>query len=170
MDAFELRAHVPESSPPLLSKADFRTLVRLGPLVSIDLIIRDPMDHVLLGLRTNEPAKGFYFVPGGRIRKNEPVRDAFSRILFEETSCLAAVNEARLLGVHDHLYDTNRFADPGYGTHYVVLAYELRVDKSAIPKIDSQHAEFVWWSEAEILASPHAHPNTKAYFSDRTRA
>jgi hypothetical protein len=38
-----------------------------APLVSFDLIIRDPDGRALLRLRTNDPAKGFYFVPGGRI-------------------------------------------------------------------------------------------------------
>jgi hypothetical protein len=42
----------------------------LAPLVSIDLIIRDNADRVLLGLRNNEPAKGYFFVPGGIILKD----------------------------------------------------------------------------------------------------
>src|SRR3954466_13792753 len=54
-----------------LSDAQFADVVRLAPLVSIDLVIRDPDGDVLVGLRTNAPAKGFWFVPGGRIRKNE---------------------------------------------------------------------------------------------------
>jgi colanic acid biosynthesis protein WcaH len=55
---------------------NFAQVIRLAPLVSIDLIIRDPIQDVLVALRTNEPAKGFYFVPGGRIRKDETIQAA----------------------------------------------------------------------------------------------
>jgi hypothetical protein len=55
--------------PQLSSVSDdeFAQVVRLAPLVSIDLVTRNANGHVLVGLRNNEPAKGVYFVPGGRI-------------------------------------------------------------------------------------------------------
>ena len=61
----------------LLSHSDLNTVIRLAPLVAIDLIIRDPQDRILLGLRNNEPAKGYFFVPGGIILKDEPLAEAF---------------------------------------------------------------------------------------------
>jgi 8-oxo-dGTP pyrophosphatase MutT (NUDIX family) len=71
----------------VLSEEEFGRIVRCAPLVSIDIIIRDPERKVLLGLRNHEPAKGYYFVPGGRIRKGELLKEAFSRILAAETAC-----------------------------------------------------------------------------------
>jgi len=65
----------------LLSHSDLNTVIRLAPLVAIDLIIRDPQDRILLGLRNNEPAKGYFFVPGGIILKDEPLAEAFVRIM-----------------------------------------------------------------------------------------
>jgi hypothetical protein len=59
------RSESPMTGP--LSDEDFAHIVGLVPLVSIDLIIRDANGNVLVALRTNEPAKGVYFVPGGRI-------------------------------------------------------------------------------------------------------
>ena len=47
----------------LLSHADLHTVVRLAPLIAIDFIIRNPRRDVLLGLRNNEPAKGFISSP-----------------------------------------------------------------------------------------------------------
>ena len=69
----------------LLSHADLNTVVRLAPLVAIDLIIRNGRDEVLLGLRNNEPAKGCYFVPGGMVMKNERLAEAFTRLVKSET-------------------------------------------------------------------------------------
>ena len=71
--------------PKFLSPADLRSVVRLAPLIAIDLIIRNRQEEVLLGLCNNEPAKGFYFVPGGMILKNERLRDAFARLWKNET-------------------------------------------------------------------------------------
>ena len=99
------------SRPVLLSPDDFHSVVRLAPLVSIDFIIRNARGEVLLGLRNNEPAKGFYFVPGGIILKQERPHEAFARILKRETNCNASLEDARLLGVYEHFYDANRFGD-----------------------------------------------------------
>ena len=71
------------SRPTLLSLDDFHTVVRLAPLVFIDFIIRNARGEVLLGLRNNEPAQGFYFVPGGIVLKQERLHEAFARILNE---------------------------------------------------------------------------------------
>src|SRR5215217_682629 len=87
----------------------FTQLVRLTPLVSIDLVIRNNEQKVLVALRTNEPAKGVYFVPGGCIRNNETIESAFTRILKAETGCIAKLADARFLGVFQHFYSTNRF-------------------------------------------------------------
>lgn len=41
------------------------------PLVSIDLMIKNAQDQMLWGRRNNRPAQGYWFVPSGRICKNE---------------------------------------------------------------------------------------------------
>jgi colanic acid biosynthesis protein WcaH len=46
----------------------FATVIRCAPLVSIDLVLRDPAGRVLVGCRNNEPARGMLFVPGSVIR------------------------------------------------------------------------------------------------------
>ena len=53
-----------------LSKTDFSFIVKNTPLISIDFCILKGK-KILLGKRLNSPAKDFYFVPGGRIRKGE---------------------------------------------------------------------------------------------------
>ena len=154
--------------PPLppaafLPHDQLRHVVRLAPLVAIDLVIRNARGEILLGLRNNEPAKGCYFVPGGMILKNERLRDAFARILKAETNFTAAIEDARLLGAYEHFYANNRFGEAGYGTHYVVLGYELKIDDTTALRSDDQHSELRWWTEADLLASPDVHHNTKAY-------
>jgi colanic acid biosynthesis protein WcaH len=159
------------NAPRFLAGGDFARIVRLTPLVSIDLVVKDPQGRALVGLRVNEPAKGKYFVPGRVILKNETIQDAFARILTAEIGIEASLDDAAFLGVFEHFYDTNRFGDPDYGTHYVVLAYEICLDQRPLIKTDSQHSHVRWMSEAEICREDGVHPNTKAYFSlDRSTA
>lgn len=152
------------TTPRFLSDANFAHIVRHAPLVAIDIIIKDPEKNVLLGLRMNQPAAGRYFVPGGVIRKNETIGDAFARILKAEVGFQTSLNEATFLGVFEHFYETNRFESLDYGTHYVVLAYELNLKQRPLVAIDSQHIDVRWMSEVEILSAINVHPNTKAYF------
>jgi colanic acid biosynthesis protein WcaH len=148
----------------ILSDDEFARVVRLAPLVSIDLIIRDANQNVLVGLRTNEPAKGVYFVPGGCIRKDETIQNAFVRILESEIGCRASFEDARFLGVFQHFYSTNRHGFSGYGTHYIVLAYELRFDSRPAIVLDAQHSIHRWMNEAELKTATDVHDNTKGYF------
>jgi colanic acid biosynthesis protein WcaH len=108
-----------------LNDIEFAQVVRSTPLISVDLIIRDPDGKVLVGLRTNEPARGFYFVPGGIILKNETIAAAFARILHSELGCQVSFEKARFVGIFEHFYSANRFGNPEFGTHYIALAYEV---------------------------------------------
>ncbi len=153
------------NEPQYRSNDDFAHIVRHAPLVSIDIVIKDDEDNVLVGLRSNEPAKDFYFVPGGVIRKNETLENAFTRILQAEIGYRACLSDATFLGAFEHFYETNRFGDPAYGTHYVVLAYALKLGARPAIELDSQHREVRWMSEADIVASARVHPNTQAYFA-----
>src|SRR5215207_6942602 len=122
-----------------LTREEFRDVVKNTPLVSIDLIIRTRTGKVLLGKRLNKPAKGSLFVPGGRIRKDEKVGQAFERIAQMELGRKYPLHEAHALGVFDHIYDMgdNIFDDPNFRTHYVVLGYELLVGDEIpdLPKV-----------------------------------
>lgn len=147
-----------------LPPEDFDQIVRLTPLVAIDLVVRSADGRVLVGRRRFEPAKGLLFVPGGRITKNETMAAAFRRITRAELGSEHSIGEARLLGVYDHIYSTNNHERPGFGTHYVTLGYELTSALETTDLPDDQHGEYAWKTPAELLASPEVHDNTKAYF------
>lgn len=165
----------PSASPPSeplpgarLSAEDFATIIRLTPLVAIDLIVRAPDGRVVLGRRRNQPAKGCLFAPGGRIAKNETLAVAFKRLTRAELGVERDLSEARMLGAYDHLYAENVFEQPGYGTHYVTLAWELPLGGATDELPLDQRDEYLWLSEAEILARPDVHANTKVYFQAPT--
>jgi colanic acid biosynthesis protein WcaH len=145
-----------------LNEREFLHIVDATPLVSIDLILRNERGEILLGRRTNRPAQGFWFVPGGRIRKNERVAEALRRISNRELGC--ELSEAKLIGVFDHIYPDNFLGAPEVNTHYVVLGMEAAWPANAEAKADNQHDALRWWPVDELLASAEVHENTKAYF------
>ncbi len=151
------------TKPRKLSNTEFLEVISRTPLVAIDLVIRDPENNILLGRRINEPAKGKWFVPGGRILKGESLEAAFERISVAEIGERHFRSEARLIGVFTHNYDTNYFLVDGVTTHYVVLAFELRVNKRFKISTSKQHDEFNWFSHRSQDSDIHEY--TLAYFN-----
>lgn len=138
----------------------FKSIIQHTPLISIDLIVRNEVGEVLLGKRVNAPAKGYWFVPGGRVRKNETLDDAFVRLVREELGIESGVTrvDAKFLGVFEHFYDDCVFGDD-ISTHYIVLAYTLSL--TSIRKINgiSQHHEFKWIKKSMIEHDLHFYSN-----------
>jgi colanic acid biosynthesis protein WcaH len=147
-----------------LDQKRFLEVIDAVPLVAVDLIIKNGSGEILLGKRCNSPAKGFWFVPGGRIRKNEQISEAITRISGSELGIVVHREWARLLGAFDHLYNDNFLGIDGVDTHYVVLAYEFDLEDCPPFSPDDQHSEMRWWKVAELLRSPEVHQNTKNYF------
>lgn len=153
-----------------LNNEQFLEVIDRTPLVSIDLIIRDSKNRILLGRRVNEPAKGKWFVPGGRIMKDESLNEAFERVSNAEIGTKYSRNEARLIGAFTHLYETNVFLEDGVSTHYIVLAFELQLADNAEIKERTQHNEYKWFSIEEAdpnvgkLPDPDVHENVLEYF------
>ena len=146
----------------MLNDTEFLRIIAATPLVSIDLILRNERGEVLLGQRLNKPAQGCWFVPGGRIWKNERVADALRRISQRELGI--TITETELLGVFDHIYPDNFLGAPDVNTHYVVLGLAASVSTQVPLVTDDQHGELRWWSVDALLGSDVVHENTKAYF------
>lgn len=148
-----------------LDEKSFIEVTKNTPLVSIDLLIEDERGRFLLGKRINKPAQGFWFVPGGRILKNQTLREAFTSIAQRELNLALSFDDAKLRGVYEHFYDDNYYEVPGFGTHYVVVAYEAVLPRGAfdvLPK--DQHDEWQFMSPWEIENRAGVHPSSKAFF------
>lgn len=142
----------------------FLQTINATPLVAIDLIVWNDEGSYLLGHRINRPAQGFWFVPGGRIRKNESLDDAFRRIARDELGIPDMERvDADLVGVYEHMYEDNVSGEAGISTHYIVLGYKLHcaVNLETLPT--AQHTIYRWATAAEIMADSTVHANTQAY-------
>jgi len=145
----------------LLSQEDFSHVVEHTPLISIDLIVKNSKGEVLLGKRVNEPASGYWFVPGGRIFKDETLHDAFLRTTNSELSLSLEQSQAKFYGLYEHFYHNNVFTN-NFSTHYIVMAHEIETE--TIPSINHQHSEYQWFTIKNLLEDESVHGYTKDYF------
>ena len=151
----------------MIKDDEFLQVIKHTPLVSIDLIIRNEDSDILLGQRCNKPAQNFWFVPGGRIQKNETIEQAFKRLINKELGINIAFSKASLLGAYNHIYADNYLGQAGINTHYVVLGFELTITTSQTLTGDNQHSRLQWWPLTELMQESKVHENTKAYFKIR---
>ncbi|WP_249554564.1 GDP-mannose mannosyl hydrolase [Shewanella sp. 10B] len=150
-----------------LDQTTFATVIQSTPLVSIDLVVTNSNGQVLLGQRLNRPAKNYWFVPGGRILKDESLADAFKRLTRDELGQTFTIEQAQLLGPFDHFYTDNVFSNVG-STHYVAIVFCLQLDSqlTSLP-LAVQHAGYQWFDIPSLLADASVHKHTKWYF-DKT--
>lgn len=145
-----------------LDQATFTTVLASTPLVSIDLIVQNSQGQILLGERKNRPAQHYWFVPGGRILKNESLALAFKRLTLAELGVELSIQAASLQQPYDHFYTDSVFGDTP-STHYVAIAYRVLVTElTTLP--EQQHRAYRWFSIDELLTDPLVHQHTKAYF------
>jgi colanic acid biosynthesis protein WcaH len=155
--------------PSMLPSKKFEEIVESTPLVSIDLVVRAPDKKILLGKRVNRPAQGYWFVPGGRLLKDESVKLTLKRLLDIELAIRPEDISIRPLGIYQHFYPDN-FSGDKFGTHYVVLAYEIGLLNMPCSLPDIQHSDYKWFEEYELLKSNEVHDHTKWYFIKNKQA
>jgi colanic acid biosynthesis protein WcaH len=146
-----------------LDESTFKTVISNAPLISIDLVVKNSQGQYLLGYRTNRPAQNYWFVPGGRIHKNEPMDAAFCRLTEAELGIKLERQSARFLGPYEHFYDDYVFGQD-VSTHYVVLAYEITIDIALVNLPAEQHSQYQWFEKSELMERGDVHQHSKWYF------
>lgn len=153
----------------MLDKARFLSVVDAAPLVAMDLVVlREGREgtELLLGQRNNRPAQGWWFVPGGRIRKNETLQAALARVAHHELGLdLATLPKLPVhLGAFEHFYDDCFAGDVGVSTHYVVMGNLLQLPAGTeLAATDAQHSGVRWWPLEQAAQAADVHPFTKDY-------
>ena len=139
----------------------FKEIIRHTPLVSIDLLVQNK-SNFLIGKRAIDPAKNFWFTPGGRILKDETISEAFERITFMELGKSFPIKEAIFHGNYEHHHPNNFFSEE-FTTHYIVMCYFIPLNESIVLPKD-QHTSFKWIDKKSIIDDNNVHHFVKDYF------
>jgi colanic acid biosynthesis protein WcaH len=124
-----MEAHIPAEL--------YRKIIEVLPVVCVDCIIRRDDGKYLLVERANEPMKGEWWTPGGRIRKNEfPVAAALRKAKDEVGLHLVY---PRFVGYLDDKYHNSAFRVP---SHCISLVFESRSIGSV--KLNKEATRYKW--------------------------
>ena len=117
-----------------IPRATYERIVECMPIVSVEaLIVSEGM--LLFLRRKNEPAKGEWWFPGGRILKGESLKKALYREIIEETGLELISSE--FVGVYSRVFPER---------HDITIAYLCKC-KEGIVRLNEEHSKYAFFSE-----------------------
>jgi len=152
----------------MLNLENFKQVVEHAPLFAIDLVVVNDKNQILVGERFNAPAKGAWFVPGGRVYKNESLEEAFKRISKAELGCEVERHQAWLLGLYDHFYDDSFFGDD-VSTHYINATHVIRLTNQQLNLPTDQHSHYQWIAIDSLNVNNDVHQYSKIFLPELNR-
>lgn len=126
----------------LIPRALYRKIHQVLPIVTVDLVVKNGGDFLLVKRKNNPKANVWYF-PGGRVLKGERLKETAKRKLKEETGISG--KNLKLLGVHDHFYNPEASYFKGFASHVVAVVFEVEVGRKARVVLDAQSSDFKWF-------------------------
>jgi colanic acid biosynthesis protein WcaH len=138
--------HTPGPHPrivgPYLPRPLFLTMHMNVPIVCVDMVVKYKNEFLLVK-RANPPERGKWFVPGGRIAKNETLATAVGRKLFEETGLKAGAPEFLMLAEH---FNVKEYLPRG-NSHFITFVFLVHVRSKKSVRLDAQSSEARWFSK-----------------------
>jgi len=168
---------VPDRKP--VPNHKYINIVKYSTLVSADLLL-DYNDTIFMGIRTNQPAQGYWFNPGARLYKGETPKRGIVRILQTELGLTHRIHELfrntffQYKGCYEHAYNTNFKNIRGISTHYFTHAFHVVLSRNQYEGItrefvkDRQHTETAWIPKMDIYHGTYhgrlIHPFVQQFF------
>ena len=109
------------------------------PIPCVDLIILNDKEEILLARRANNPAKGEWWFPGGRIHYLETRLEAVERKLKEECN-LEAISIVEV-GTYDVFIDKS---NNDFKSHSITTVFQVNVGANTLYNLDDQNSEADW--------------------------
>lgn len=122
-----------------IPKEEYIKIQTVLPILCVDcLIVHD--GKCLLLKRTQEPAKGQYWFPGGRIFKGESIKNAAIRKAREEVNLDCKFE--RTISVEESMFEQQ--GDMQFDIHTVNICCQLSVDQITDLTLDNSHNGYLW--------------------------
>ena len=136
-----------------IDKKKFMEILDAVPICTVDVMfLNNSKTKTLLFKRVNDPLHGVFFAVGGRLLKNERIKDAAVRQVLRETGLSIFKDDLFFGGVQDEMHHNSVFKGISY--HAVNIYYGYILDESIQMKLDNQHTECKWIDVAEETLHP----------------
>jgi colanic acid biosynthesis protein WcaH len=103
----------------------YSAFIKCLPILCVDIITVVEGGYLLVR-RNEEPLKGEYWVPGGRLQQGENLKSAARRKLIEECGVEVAEERFSLFGVYEDVFDRSSFGRHIYHTISMVFKVEVK--------------------------------------------
>lgn len=137
----------------IVSDEEYRRILSVMPVVCIDCLVVNEQGEYLLVKRQNEPLKGQYWVPGGRLHKNERLTDAVHRKMRQEIG--VDVNIIKNVGFFEEFFPISREGADG-GAHMISIIFKV-TPRSYDIRLDDQSGEWGWFKELPPRFGQYGH-------------
>ena len=125
----------------------YQKIIEVMPVPCVDLLVTDKLGKVLLLKRKNEPAKGQWWFPGGRVHFLETRVQAASRKLKEE--CGLEALQMKEVGTYDVILD---MPDDASQSHGITTLFHISVRQQSDIILDTQSLASDWRMPDEWLS------------------
>jgi colanic acid biosynthesis protein WcaH len=123
----------------IIEKKLYRQIQESMPIPCIDLIVVNEVGEILLAKRNNEPARGQWWFPGGRVYYLEARLDAAVRKLREECGLEAVQLEE--MGTFDVIVEDLKMVR---SLHAITTVFVVKVKSTIAVTLDAQNSEAKW--------------------------
>ncbi len=129
-----------------IPEKQYNEILKLIPILCVDLLIVYDNKCLLLK-RDNEPAKGQFWFPGGRINKLETIKVASVRKAKEETNLDCEF--VKIISTEETIFHKNK--DMLTDIHTINICCQLIPKNIKDLKIDNLHTDFKWINKQNNL-------------------
>jgi colanic acid biosynthesis protein WcaH len=128
----------------IIPTEQYNQILKTMPIPCVDLLVVDKDGNILLVKRANEPAKGQWWFPGGRVYYKETRHGAAIRKLKEE--CGLDPVEIKELGTFDVMLENPTNSSIAHG---ITTLFCMRISSRNGFQLDNQGIAFNWKSLKE---------------------
>jgi len=126
----------------MIKQSLYKKIQEVLPICCVDLVIKNSQGEFLLVKRKNRPAKGQWWVVGGRVKKGERLEKAVLRKAKEETGLDVVLKKQ--LGAKETIFRKGPF---GKNVHTINIIFLVKTKGKKKIKLDSQSADFKWFKK-----------------------
>jgi len=135
-----------------ISEREYVRIQELLPILCVDIALIY-QGRCLLLQRLNQPAQGQWWFPGGRVLKNELIKDAALRKSQAEVGLAGEFK--RILSIEETIFRKNNGMKSDI--HTVNVCCHMTVQDISSLNVDGDHSDFRWVDHNEI-ESLNLHP------------
>lgn len=141
----------------------YKIILKNSIIETIDLIVINNRNEILLWLRENNPLKWVYYIPWWRRWKWETINDSIKRKWKDELWLAIDINKLVFLWIYDDIYPSSMFDWIESHCSSITYLYKIDDDEIKLIKMDSkQHSDYKFFS----MDDDGLHPDVEKRIQD----